>query len=181
MKVNMKELIAKILQKIDELAQTLKRTTGENSTTLSLGTLYTAGLLTQASGRLYFTIPTGRVFPDGTTVTKVTGEIAVRAGSSNGTGIYIVKSTSGGTSPKDFDTTSAFSFYNGNNASVSIPAANITVSLQGNTNVNIFFDGDPSATKTYRFAGTSTINGYINNHPMIVQLTTVQVTLQFPT
>ena len=143
---------------------------------ISLGTYVASGVLTSVGSDMHFSIPTGRVFPDGTTISKLTFNIVVRAGNHNASGMYIVKSTSGGTNPESYDSTASFQFYNGANQSKTLTTAMSTISLQGGTNIDVHWLGSGN----YFFSGTSTYNGYVNNQPIVIMLTSITATLNIP-
>ena len=143
---------------------------------LSLGSYVAAGILTSSSGTLTFSIPTGRSYPSGTTISRLSFAIVARAGNKNSTGMYIVKSTSGGSSGASFTKGSAFSFYNGANASKSLAASKVTVSLYGGTNIYV----NMVSGTDYFFSGNSTNNGYVNNQPVVVFLTSISVGFSIP-
>lgn len=146
-----------------------------NTFAVSLGAYYASGFLTSDAGNLNLSFPTGRVFPSGTTLNKVTFDIVARAGNANASGMYVVKKTSGGSDLAPFDSSSAFSFYNGANASKSLAANKITVTLQGLTNINVSM----ASGSQHFFSGSATNSGYVNNQPvaMILNNITVNVTL----
>lgn len=143
---------------------------------ISLGTYITGGVLTNGSSDIHFSIPTGRVFPNGTTISKLTFNIVVRAGNSNASGMYIVKSASGGTDVKYYDSTASFQFYNGANQSKTLTTAMSTIVLQGGTNIDVHWLGSGN----YFFSGSSTYNGYVNNQPIAIMLTGITATLNIP-
>lgn len=143
---------------------------------ISLGTYITGGVLTSGSSNIHFSIPTGRVFPNGTTISKLTFNIVVRASNSNASGLYIVKDASGGTDVKYYDSTASFQFYNGANQPKTLTTAMSTISLQGGTNIYVNWVGSGN----YFFSGTSTYNGYVNNQPISVMLTDITATLNIP-
>ena len=165
----------------DELSNTFTTETAyannfyTKSTSVSLGTYIAGGLLTSTAGTLTFSIPTGRVFPSGTTISKLTMNIVARASSANGAGYYIIKASSGGSDAKAFNSEAAFSFYNANNTSKSLAASGSTVSLQGGTNIQVSLSGGNDF-----FSGTSTIRGYINNNACIITCSSIVATLNIP-
>lgn len=143
---------------------------------INLGTYITGGVLTNGSSDIHFSIPTGRVFPNGTTISKLTFNIVVRAGNSNASGMYIVKSASGGTDVKYYDSTASFQFYNGANQSKTLTTAMSTIVLQGGTNIDVYWLGSGN----YFFSGSSTYNAYVNNQPIAIMLTGITATLNIP-
>lgn len=158
------------------LTRMLKRFSGTESTTLSIGNYTCGGILTSSAGQLFFSIPTGRVFPDGTTISRITFDMVARASNANGGGYYIIKSTSAGTTATGFDSSTSSTFYNANNVAKSLTASMWTKYISGNTNVYISFN---SGTEDF-FSGTSTIRGYINNNAVSILLTNIYVYLTFP-
>lgn len=144
--------------------------------TLNMNNYISVGILTSTAGYLGFYIPTGRVFPSGTTVAKVTCLICVRASNANGSGYYIIKKTSGGTDQVSFDSTQNFTFYNANNTSKTLATTKISTSLEGGTNVRVSLGTEAS----YFFSGDSTIGGYINNNACTVDMSSLKITLNIP-
>lgn len=147
-----------------------------NKTTLSLGSYHATGLLTSSSAILYFTIPTGRVFPTGTTVSKITFSIIARAGKSNGAGAYIIKNASGGTSSASFDSSNSSSFYDYADKPRTMTSSMWTKTLYGGTNVGITFTG----SENYFFTGNSDNNAIINNQPVVVTLSDINIEFTLP-
>lgn len=143
--------------------------------TIDLGYYLAAGLLTSSSGYLLFSIPTGRVFPQGTTISKMTCTMCARASSANGSGYYIVKKSSGGTDHVSFNSTQNFTFYNANNASMTLAKSKISVVLYGGTNVRVQF-----TEAAHFFSGNSTITNYINNNACTIEMTSINITLNIP-
>lgn len=149
----------------------------QNSRTLALGNYLTVGQLTSSAGSLSFSIPTGRIFPSGTTISKITFTMVARGSNSQGTGVYIVKSASGGTGGQAFDSSTTTKFYNGNNVQKSLTSAMWTgKSIQGQTNIYIAMVSGAD----HFFSGTSTITNYINNNAATVTLNSINVTLNLP-
>lgn len=165
-----KGLINEILNNIADLTNLQ---TGEVE--LDIGTLIVSGRLTSATAQLGWIIPLGRVLPKGTTVTKVTGNIVVRAGNHNSTGIYIWKQNS--TQPMPFDTSVNSIFSDGANATQTILPSYWNLSIQGESNLYMQVISGTS----YFFSGNSTNNGYLNNQPCVVELREVKVTVDIPT
>ena len=148
------------------------------NTTLSLGSSRLAGELSNNCGTLRFTIPTGRVYPTGTTITRITGQIEVRASNSEGAGLYIISSTNSGSQAGYvyFDTNSAVSFYNGNGQSKSLAANKMTYTLEGGTNIGF----NMTSGTDWFFSGNSTIGGHINNNASVVSLYGITVYFNIP-
>lgn len=141
---------------------------------LALGVCIVPAILTSSGSELRFTIPTGRVFPDGTTVTSLVFRMNARVGNSNGGGIYCVKGTSGGTDAAYFNYgVGSTGFYNANNDDKTVTQSMWAVSIAGNTNINVCISGGSN----YFFTGTSTINGYTNNQPVVLYLSIMSVGL----
>lgn len=144
-------------------------------TTLNLGNYVGAAILSGNAGDLRFSIPTGRVFPSGTTISKITFYIVSRASNSNGLGYYIIKSASGGSDGAAFDSSASTTFYNANNASKTITTSMWRKYLDGGTNIRIMFVGGNDF-----FSGTTTIRNYINNNAATVYVYNIVVTLNIP-
>lgn len=141
--------------------------------TLSLGTYIVSATLTNSGGLIQFSIPTGRVFPSGTTISKITFNIVGRAANANGVGYYIIKSASGGTDKVAFDSSATKTFYNANNDAKSLTSSLWTSkTIEGGTNIYIAINGG-----TDFFSGNSTIRNYINNQPCVLYLDNITVTL----
>ena len=145
--------------------------------TLGLGALYTVGVTSSSGASLGFSIPTGRIIPSSTTISKITFNMVARVGSSNGTGKYIVKSTSGGSSAQAFDSSTTTKFYNASDTQKSLTSAMWTgKAIEGQTNIRIYLDSDSS----YFFTGNATNNGYCNNQPVSIYLTSINITFVLP-
>ena len=158
-------------------------TVSNNSLTLALGRYISAGLLSNAGRELVFSIPTGRVFPNGTTVYSISFDIVVRIAStdpsaSSGSGAYyIVKKTSGGTDVASFHSITNSSFYDGNNTLRTLASENWTKTLQGGTNILI----DLYNSTSNFFTGNATVLNRVNNMPCAVYLLNISVVLDLPT
>ena len=158
-------------------------TVSNNSLILALGTYISAGLLTNAGRELVFSIPTGRVFPNGTTVYSISFDIVVRIAStdpsaSSGSGAYyIVKKTSGGTDITSFNSTINSSFYDGNNTLRTLASGNWSKTLQGGTNILI----DLYNSTSNFFTGNATVLNRVNNMPCAVYLLNISAVLDLPT
>lgn len=157
-------------------------TSGKQTTrTLGLGGFYTVGTMSSAGTSLGFSIPTGRIFPSGTTISKITFTCVARAGSSNGTGKYIIKSASGGSAGQAFDSSTTTKFYNAADQQKSLTSSMWTTkTIDGQTNIRIFWDGDPNDANNYFFVGNSTNNGYCNNQPVAMYLSGINITFEVP-
>ena len=143
---------------------------------LELGTMILPAVLTTTGGELYFTIPTGRLFPSGTAVSSLRFNMNGRAGSSNGQGSYIIRGSSSGTDTALFwygSTGGTTSFYNANNNQKSVTQSMWTVSMQGGTSILVRINGG----ENYFFSGNSTKDGYLNNQPVVLYLTNVTIEL----
>lgn len=143
---------------------------------LELGTMIIPAILTSTGGELYFTIPTGRLFPSGTTVSSLRFNMNGRAGSSDGQGYYIIRGSSGGTDTALFwygSIGGTTAFYNANNNQKAVTQSMWTVSLQGGTNILVKINGG----ENYFFSGNATKDGYLNNQPVVLYLTYVTVGL----
>lgn len=160
-------------------AVTQEGTPLSGSTSLSLGRYVTGGVLTGSGGTLQFCIPTGRVFPSGTTVSKMSFKIIARASNSDGTGYYIVKDSAGGTSYGNFyydpDDFMQSWFYDANDSIKDFAYNAWTVSVQGGTNIYISISG-----ATDLFTGTSAIRAKTNNNAVSIYLADIAVTLSNP-
>ena len=150
---------------------------------IKIGRYIATGILTSSGGSLHFSIPLGRVLKDGATVKALSFRIVVRASSAAGNGVYIIKSESGGTSTAVFsyeaDKTYSLSnplmtFYDGaNNART--PYKKPTILIEGNT--FIYFEW---LTETnYYFAGSSAVNGNINNNACTVFLSNIVADISY--
>lgn len=146
-----------------------------NPRTLNLGVCACGAVLTTDASALYFTIPTGRVFPSGTEITRITGTMSVRASNRNGTGMYIMKSSSGGSSGATFDTARSIvsTFYDGAN-NKRTPSAKPSLNLYGGTNIYFAW---ATGTNNY-FSGNATNTSYINNQACMVMLTNLVIYLE---
>lgn len=143
---------------------------------LSIGRYESVGVLSGSAGRLTFSIPTGRVYPSGTTISKLTCRFVARASNASGGGLYIVKKTSGGADEQSFDSTSNFTFYNGANQSKTLSTSNITVTMQGNTNILVNLD----AGTDHFFSGSSANTGNTNNNAATIEIFDIVVYLNIP-
>ena len=145
--------------------------------TLNLGTYIASAVLTGGAGNLQFSIPTGRVFPSGTTITIITFDIIGRSANANGTGYYIIKSSAGGYNAASFNSSVPSTFYNAADDQKTLTTALWTSkSIQGGTNIYISL-GDNT---TDFFSGNATIRNYINNNPVVLYLSNIQVILSNP-
>lgn len=165
-----KGLINEILNNIADLTNLQ---TGEVD--IDIGDLLIVGRLTSDSGRLGWTIPLGRVLPKNTTITKVTGEIVVRVGSHNTSGLYIWRST--GATPAIFDTSENSIFLDGAETSRTILPSYWYLSLQGESNLYM----EVVSNTSNFFSGNATNGDYVNNQPCSVELSKVKITVDIPT
>lgn len=147
---------------------------GTDTDTLSLGKYVGTGVLSSNCGTLTFSIPTGRVFPNDVVINRITFGMVARAGNSEGAGIYIVKSASGGTSAAALDSSASSTLYNGNNQQKTLLATNWSWSLQGRSNLFVKF-----TTEDDFFSGTTTIRGQINNQPTALYFNNITLYLSF--
>lgn len=131
--------------------------------------------MTNSAGDLYFSIPTGRAFPSGTTLTAISFKIGARAANQNGTGMYIIKDSASGTGNATFNSANAFTFYNGAGSSKTVAQSNIQKLFYGQTNIVIHI-----VSGTHGFSGNSTNTGYVNNQPVSVWLTDISITVNLP-
>lgn len=149
-----------------------------NKVTISLGDYYAVGLLTSTSRNLYFTIPTGRIFPSGTTVSGVTFSAVARAGKSNGTGAYIFSRGSDnqyGSVACNSAATTNFVDYAAKPKSIT--SSMWTKTLYGGTNVGIVWTG----SEDHFFTGNSDNTAIINNQPVVIALYNISIELTLPT
>lgn len=146
--------------------------------TVSLGWYTAAAVLTSNCGSLRFSFPTGRVFPLGTTVDKLVFRFEVRASNSDGAGLYIISSSNSGSQAGyvAFDSDTALSFYNGTGASKSLAANKITVTLQGQTNIEVTLVSGAD----WFFSSNSTVGAHINNNACVATLTDIVAYLDIP-
>lgn len=143
-------------------------------TTLSLGRYEGAAILSGTAGTLRFSIPTGRVYPTGTTISRITFNVIGRASNSNGGGVYIIEKVNEAAGWASFDSSTDFVFQNGSDQTKTLPQANIYISLQGGTNVFVNLD---SFTNQF-FGGTNT--SYINNNAAVVELDNITIYFNVP-
>lgn len=146
-------------------------------TTLNLGTYVATGFISNSCGAIGFSIPTGRVFPSGTTISKITFSMTARV--SRGTaaanaGIYCITSSSDGTvGTINYNSTASTKFYNASGVQKTLTTSITTIGLYGGTNIYIYWKGD-----NYLFGANSL---YINNKPVVLTLTGINVTFNIPT
>lgn len=128
----------------------------------------TAVILTGSGGSLYFTIPLNRVLREDAVLKSISFNISVRASYADGEGKYIVKDSSGGTTPArfEYDPNGAYSasnpimtFYDGAN-NKRTPYKKPTVQIEDGC--MLYFEW-VTGTKYY-FAGNSTLSGKLNNN-----------------
>lgn len=165
-----KGLINEILNNIADLTNLQ---TGEVE--IDIGEIVTSGVLTSSGQYLAWTIPLGRVLPKGTTITKVLGNIVVRAANHNAAGVYIWKQNS--TERVPFNTLENSIFIDGAGATQTILPSFWRLTIQGESNLLLEVTGNTS----YFFPGNATNNGYLNNQPCVVDLQGVKITVDIPT
>lgn len=165
-----KGLINEILNNIADLTNLQ---TGEVD--IDIGEIVTSGVLTSSGQYLAWTIPLGRVLPKGTTITKVLGNIVVRAANHNAAGVYIWKQNS--TERVPFNTLENSIFIDGAGATQTILPSFWRLTIQGESNLLLEVTGNTS----YFFPGNATNNGYLNNQPCVVDLQGVKITVDIPT
>lgn len=165
-----KGLINEILNNIADLTNLQ---TGEVE--IDIGEIVTSGVLTSSGQYLAWTIPLGRVLPKGTTITKVLGNIVVRAANHNAAGVYIWKQNS--TERVPFNTLENSVFIDGAGATQTILPSFWRLTIQGESNLLLEVTGNTS----YFFPGNATNNGYLNNQPCVVDLQGVKITIDIPT
>lgn len=151
---------------------------GDGTIDIELGNFVTSAVLTSDGGGLYFSIPVNRIFPKSTVVTRARGNISARASNSEGTGVYIMKSTSSGSSPAPFDTANSIwaDFYDGANTHRT-PSTHPTLTMKGCGECLFDF---ASRTANY-ITGSATITSRTNNNAVVVYVTQCVITLQIPT
>lgn len=158
-----------------------------DSNTITLGAYRTASVLTTASTQLFFSIPTGRVYPSNYVIKEFSCSILGRASSSNTTGLYIMKASSGSTDAgASFIYGQTCTCYNAANNQIEIPTSFVyngsTVSgqdviLSGGTNINVML----RTSTSYGFAGNSTNSGYVNNNTAMLMLSHISFKVGPPT
>ena len=147
-----------------------------NGKEVEIGKYYSNGVLTSSTSDLNITIPLGcRLAPNNRTIKSIQVGLLVRASNSNGTGMYIVKSTSGGYSPQTFNSNANTSFYNGANANKTVTPA-MWVSKISSDGTILFLE--IKSNEDYFFSGSSTNNGYINNNALSVTVEDLILTLE---
>lgn len=144
-------------------------------TQLNLGRYTTGGLLTASAGAIQFSIPTGRVLSH-TTIEKISFYILARVGNSGtnaaANGLYIIKSSSGGTSGVTINSDVNSSFYNAQNESKTITPSMWTATIQGDTNIFITISSGSS-----NFFSGSSYAAQVNNQPVAFDINNISVTL----
>ena len=144
---------------------------------LELGAYEAMGHLTNSLTMLAFSIPLGRVYPPGTTITRLEADIVARSANSSGAGVYVMKSSSGGTSVVHVNSsTSSSTFYNGGNHATALNDTYWTLSLHGGTNVYVRIQGPADS---YYFAD-NTFMSTLNNQPVAVSLSNLIIVLNVP-
>lgn len=144
-------------------------------TQLNLGRYTTGGILTASGGSIQFSIPTGRVLSH-TTISKISFYILARVGNSGTTaaanGLYILKSSSGGTSGVALRSDANSSFYNGQNESKTITPSMWTTTIEGNTNISVTI-----ASGSNNFYSGANYVAAVNNQPVAFEVNNIAVTL----
>ena len=140
-------------------------------TSLNLGNVVCPAILSSTGGTLQFTIPTGRIFPDGTQITSLSFNIVARASSSNGGGEYVIHKVGEAYAAATFTLGSDFIFSNASNQTKTITPTQVSVSLQGGTNILVDFT---TGTSNF-FTGSATITGYTNNNATTLRLASVRL------
>lgn len=142
---------------------------------VSLGSWYGNAIVTGDGKAFWFSIPTGRVFKPGTTISKVTCSLVARISNAAGGGEYVISGSSG-ISLATLDTSTSFRFYNANHTQKTISASNIACHLYGGTNIIITLTG----TDNYTFTGTSAKNANLNDNAATTQINDIVVHLNIP-
>lgn len=148
---------------------------GDGTIDIELENFVTSAVLTSDGGGLYFSIPVNRIFPRSAEVTRIRGNMSVRASNSEGTGVYVIKSSSGGSSPAPFDTdnTNWMDFYDGANTHRT-PSVHPALALKGCGECILDF---ASRTANY-ITGSATITSRCNNNSAVVYVTQCVITIR---
>lgn len=150
---------------------------------IELGRYISPGLLTSGGKLLLFSIPLGRVLPSNASINSISFRICGRAASSTSLsntsgGYYFIRGTSDGSDTALFDSTIASSFfYDPRNNRRTITSTQLleSTSIQGGTNILISI----SSSTDYFFTGDATILGYLNNQPIILDLQSIVINLNY--
>ena len=158
------------------------------TSTIDLGSCFVPCALTNTGGKLYFSIPTGRVFNKNLRVASLSFGIVTRQGNSNGgSGAYITSHPEASNdtdatyrpwSPAPFNyvygtpLTGSFAFKDAELVYKTVNYSDIKVSIEGNTNIRVLIN-DTSTTKVF----TGNLYTYLNNQPGVVELSNIQLTL----
>ena len=122
-------------------------------------------------GSIRFNVPLYRwLGTDDVSVKRVTGRLVVRMGNNAGTGLYIIKGSSGGsdTAAFDTDTITSSSFYNASNQLKSFNLASM-YNTESSIHVTLYGSGD------YLFSGNATNLDRIQYNAGTAWLTNVDV------
>lgn len=149
-----------------------------NKTSLSLGTYVASGFLTSNSSIVQFSIPTGRVFPTNAQINTIQFNVVARVGNSSGTGSYLI--SDGDTHSVALHSASnSNQISNANDTTKTITSTMWTKNIYGGTNIFISINGGSN----YFFSGpnssTAGVNGNINNQPVILYLSDIEVTITY--
>ena len=166
-----------VLPQLEKRIGNLEDTVGltPNKRTIDLDFCVAPAVLTGTSGYVYFTIPTGRTFPNGTVITKLACNMCGRVSNCDTTGSYFIRKTSGGTDVAPFDSTKDFDFYNVQNIAKTLSPSNMEVKLCGGTNIRVMF-----SEAAHFFTGDSTTTNKVNNNAATLFLENITVTLNIP-
>lgn len=143
----------------------------------------TAAILTGSGGSLYFTIPLNRVLREDAVLKSISFNIGVRASYADGEGKYIVKGSSGGTTPARFEydpngTYSAsnpiMTFYDGAN-NKRTPYKKPTVQIEDGC--MLYFEWVTGTN--YYFAGNSTLSGKLNNNACTAYIDSIVIDIGY--
>lgn len=154
--------------------------------TINLGSCFVPSVLTNTGGRLYFSIPTGRVFNKNLRVASLSFGIVTRQGSNNDSasdkgGMYITGNPDSSAtmySPAPFNyiyntpVTGTFAFRNAEQTYTTINYSDMDISIQGNTSIRILMN-TTNTTKVF----TGNLYTYLNNQPGVIELSNIQLTL----
>lgn len=150
---------------------------GDGTIDIELGQMSVVAILSSDGGYMAFSLPIGRVLPKDTIITRMRGSMGARATNAAGTGVYVIKATSGGYGYAPFDTDNAqwADFYDGAN-NHRTPSIKPVLALNGGCSVYFTF---ASGTANY-ISGSATLTSNLNNNAMIVTIADCVITAQLP-
>lgn len=144
--------------------------------TVKVGNYYSGGVFSSSSSSITFTVPLGcRLAPNNRTIDNVQLDLAVRASNSNGTGLYVFKSSSGGYSPQTINSNANSSFYNGANTNKTLTPSmwNTYITSDG----AMLYICIENTAESYFYSGNSTNNSYTNNNAISLSVLNFVLTL----